>query len=832
MKKLLHFLYANVVYIITIALALIPFFWIKPGEINIGGDGSSIYFYDPGNLIKHLALYKMLPYGTGPIEVRYFYLPYVVLLALLKSIFGSPYVVTVLQTSLKLSVGFLSIYGITKILLSETKEKIKIDKIQAFSIEKIIAVLTGVFYIFSPLLIKEDRFINPIPSHDQVFLNPLVFYLVLQYFLTKKIRYLWSLLIVTFIFSHSFSYSAAPAIFSFYPFAFLFIIFYVLVILKRTVPIKGIGIGVIFFLLLHLFHLGPEIVNLFDPASDVNTRVFSTEDYKQQMQYFYGVMGYASLAKSILLPSITENIWLVFSFLSPLILILGFLKSKGKSKTFLLTGFIFLILLFLISAKISYTNIKLYEAFFLYVPGFGMFRNFYIQWIFVYTFFYSLLFGQALFFIFATLGKTKIKIISLLVFVYLIGSAWTFIRGDQFNLAHVQTADVKRLIVMDPQYESMLEYIRSIQNDGKILEFPFTDFNFQVLHGINDGAYVGTPTIGPLTGVKDFTGYWHVAPYTQVFLQAAKEKNYQTIEDILGLLNIRYIFHNADPRIYDTTFFGRPFEYTRQYLPANQKEYEEFIKPLVGKKLFEAGQYRLYVVKDESYISHLYIPKKTIIYTYNQKYDKFYHEASSFFFEQSIATGSAEEKNIIKKVDTEKRVAYIEKNGCIGMPSVQALCKTDMSFDKVPKIYFKKVNPMKYKVIITNIENPFLLVFSDAYHRDWKLFISSRDISENKSMQTYFDGDIKEGGHENVFLNKETFETLHLKKIPEAKHFSVNAYANAWYITPEDTDMKHEATFIVEMAGQRVFYVTLAISLLTLGIFILWGFILLVTRKF
>lgn len=808
---MMHFLKKRaLVLAATLTLAILPFFWTKPGELNIGGDGSSIYFYDPINVIKHFVLYKIFPYGTGPIEVRYFYLPFVTVLALLKSLFPS-YVLSILLTSIKLSVGFLAMYGIMKELLSQFKEKT--NKIE------VIALLTGIFYIFSPLLTKEDRFINPIPSHDQVFLNPFIFYLVLKYFLTRKMRYLWSVLIITVIFSTSFSYSSAPALFSFYPFAFLFIIFYVLVILKRTLPIKGIVIGIVFFILLHLFHLGPEIANLFDPSSDISTRVFSKEDYKQQVVYFYGVIGFASLPKSILLPSVTNSIWLAFAFLSPLIVLLGFLKNKAKSKLFLLTGLFFLVALFFISAKVTHIGVKFYESLFLYVPGFGMFRNFYIQWLFVYTFFYALMFGQALFLLYGSLGKTKVKLISLVLFVYLIGSAWTFIKGDQFNLAHVQSNNVQRQIVMDPQYEKMLQIIRNAPFDGKILQFPFSDFNFQVVHGTGDGAYVGTPTIGQLTGVKDFAGYWNIAPYSEAFLQFGKEKDYAKLSEIIGLLNIRYIFHNADTKIYDTTFFGRPFEYTRQFLPSTQKEYEEFIKPLVGEKLFESGPYRLYLTDEASYIPHVYIPKETIVYEYNPKYDRYYHAASSFLIGQ-------------ERENTEKRIAYIEKNDCMGKPPVQALCSQNTSFDKVPKIFFKKINPVKYMVKVTDAQNPFLLVFSDAFHRDWKLFLSEPTIKQDPVIKTYFNGDIEEGEYENIFFNKKTFETLALQHIPEIQHITVNAYANAWYLTPRDIGMKQESSFIIEMTGQRMFYATSIISLLTLCGFILWGAILFFTKKF
>lgn len=807
--------------IISLFLFIIPFFWISPGEANMGGDDGSLYYYDPINIIKKLILYEIYPYGTGLVQPRFYFLPFVSLFSFFNLFFQSPYLISVLHISVKLSVGFFSMYLIVKELISRSKEKINIRRsIPFLNIKEVIAVLSGIFYILSPVLTKEDGFINPIPSHDQVFLNPLIFYLVLKYFITKKMKYLWSLLLLTFIFAHSFSYSAVPALFSFYPLAFLFIIIYVLFIVKEKLPIKGIIFGIIFFLFLHLFHIVPQVIQLFDVGTDINRRVFSLDDRQATVTTFYGIIGFASFPNSILLPSISGSIWQVFAFLSPVVILLGFLKNKARSKLLLVTSAFFLLTLFFVSAKITHSSIKLYEMFFWYIPGFGMFRWFFVKWMFVFIFFYTLLFGQSLFLILASLRKTKIKIILLILFVYLIGSSWVFIKGDQFDLRHFQSAQVKRLTVMDPQYEKMLEFIRNVPYDGKILQFPFSDFNFQVVHGINNGAYVGTSTIGQLTGVKDFAGYWNTAPYSEAFLQLSKEKNYPALKTIFGLLNIRYIMHNADPNVYDSVFFGRPFEYVRQFLPSTQKEYAKFIMPLVGDKLFEAGPYRLYLTDEESYVPHIYIPKQTTVYKYNPKHDKYYNAASSFLLEQAFAAQSA-----------EKRSVYIEKNECISKSLVKNLCIVDISFDSLPKVFFKKINPVKYQVKITNAQMPFLLVLSDAFHKDWKLF-ASKDVLEETPVKTYFNENILEGKSVNIFLNEKTFETLSLKSIPEEQHISVNAYANAWYITPQDMDMKQEASFIIEMTGQRVFYVTLIISLVTLCIFIILGFILLATRKF
>ena len=83
-------------------------------------------------------------------------------------------------------------------------------------------------------------------------------------------------------------------------------------------------------------------------------------------------------------------------------------------------------------------------------------------------------------------------------------------------------------------------------------------------------------------------------------------------------------------------------------------------------------------------------------------------------------------------------------------------------------------------------------------------------------MASYFDGEIKEGTHRNTFLEKATFETWGKKPIADERHYLVNGYANSWYITPEDAGGKENYELIVEFWPQRLFYVGLGISLITL----------------
>ena len=108
----------------------------------------------------------------------------------------------------------------------------------------------------------------------------------------------------------------------------------------------------------------------------------------------------------------------------------------------------------------------------------------------------------------------------------------------------------------------------------------------------------------------------------------------------------------------------------------------------------------------------------------------------------------------------------------------------------------------------------------------------TRDNIEESVVKTYFDGDILEGKPEDIFFNKKTLETLALPYVSETQHIVVNSYANGWYIIPQDIGGKREATFIIEMTGQRLFYIASIVSFVSLIGFVLWVFILLLTKKY
>lgn len=815
-----------VLIIILIVLAIIPFFWLKPGEMDLGGDSSRLYFYDPWSYMLNDVISSVSGNGAGRIEYGlYSQFPHIVLLLVLKYLFHSPYVLITLFNGLKLSVGFIAMYAILKEIVPKGLSSPYAKKLMEIS-----SILGGLFYIFSRHMVA--NYDKALLYHNQIFLNPLMFYLILKYFLTSNVRYVWVALVVSFVFAPSFGYLSSPPLFAFYPLSIIFLFFYVALIRKERLPWKGILTSFLIFLGLQIFHLLPLFFDVMFPGSQVYIRLFDKQSLAEQHDVFFGILAIANPTINVFLPSFTKE-FEFFSLVTPLVVFFGFLFNKNREKTILLTGVFFLLTFFLISGRITWISIQLYSWLF-YIPGFSMFRNFNGIWAYPYSFFYALLFGQSLFFIFKKLSLRRVMILSFGLGILIILGAWKLINGEIVNQINTRSNNVKIAMVMDPKYEKTLTFIKTLPTDGRIISFPFTDCCYQVVHGTNNGAYVGPSMIAYLSGKNDFSGYNHTPPFSDTFWELAKARDYVSIKKLLGLFSIQYVFHNKDPLVYDTTFPDYPYspDYVRKYLPNSQKGYSEFVKNLTVGKIFESGPYGLYKVDQSFFLPHFFIPRQILTYDDDPKLSE-YAKAKTFFPSPK---------------SNETRIIYLESKTC--KPSLKKLCSRITLKSTVPKIIFEKINKTKYKVKITGAKDPYILVFLDLYHGHWKLIDPSR---ENKSKwgiverllgnigtntistfrkeyprkniitASYFNGDINEGVHTNIFLTPSLFETWGKAIVADDRHFKVNGYANAWYITPKDLEGKENYEFIVEVAGQKIFYITLTLSLLVFIGCLLWG---------
>lgn len=673
--------------LISIFLFIIPFFWLKPGWIDLGGDSSRLYFYDPLNYLNSLPLYGITPDGIGTVVTGYFLLPFVVLLLIFKNILSSSYLLITLFNSFSLVVSFVSIYFITLTLLEEFKKE-KIDKSLAGS-------LAGLFYIFSPIL-TTIGWEKALTVHNQIFLNPLMFLLLLKYIHSKKIGYLFIALLISFVFAPNFSPS--PYLLAFFPLAVLFLLIYASKIKKTRIKLREITFSMILFIGIHLFHLLPIFLNFFSQNSAIFSATFSDQGkLVRGLSYFLSVAENIKLTNNVF--SLSQNVsvlsnfnflWVVF----PLIILIGLLINKKKkmnsvvSKTFLLLSLFFLITLFFNTANITSFGLSFYKSLF-NIPGFSMFRNYWGQFGHVFIFFYTLLLGQALFYIFLSVKDAWKKVLFFGLSLLIIVNSWSFIKGDVINLVLNPGSknEVRIPIKMDTDYEKFLDFIRKDPIDAKYVTLPLTDTAYQTLGGLEGGAYIGPSTIAYLGGKKDFSGYQDFFPYHDIFLDLVKKKDYSGIKKLFSILNIKYVFYNSDPNIYNN--FKYPFGYIKTFFPTVES-YKNFILNLDFQEKYHIGKYYLYSVKDENFLPHFYAPKKIVGYP-NITED--WESLSSFysFSNDRLAIDSSgmnlAENQVIKanKVDIYTRI-----NKDFPLPVYYPFAKWKLNSPIYPLIVFKE----------------------------------------------------------------------------------------------------------------------------------------------
>ncbi len=575
--------------------------------MDLGGDSSRFYFYDPIHYLNQ-SLYS-ISYGAFGLENTTFYasIPLFLVLSFLKFILQSSTVLITSFHGFTLSVAFLACYLIIKDLLQQEVDKGRFGK----NIIEASAILAGVFYNFSPVPILNWDHVLLISN--VVFLNPLMFFLLLRFFLSGNMTYVLGMLLISFIFAPNFSFAGAPPFFSFYPIVIPFLILYTKFVANKPIPVKKIVVSAVLFFLIQAFQLAPQIEGLLMPGNVINTAVFSQQAIVDRgLGYFTAVAPSIKTSLNLLtLPQMTKLNWYAFFFIVfPLILVLGFIWNKKKG--YLLSGVFFLIVLFFASANITKVGFTLYIALF-QIPGFSMFRNFYGQWFRSYDFFYMLLFGQAMAIVLSKLDKQfhRYFLVSL-IFILLLITSWPMINGVLVNTDLWQSKNIKSHIEMDPQYEKVLEFIRALPVDGRFISLPMSDYSYQILQGKNGGAYMGPSTITYLTQKGEFIGPGDFGSFNSAFLTAVRDKNYLAVKNMLAIFNVKYIFYNSDPYIYGDNFPAFPYDNVRKYFPATQEEYQAFIKDLDLEKIVDFGdKYHIYALKDSDYLPHIYAAKKS-----------------------------------------------------------------------------------------------------------------------------------------------------------------------------------------------------------------------------
>lgn len=590
--------------ILSVVLFIVPFFWFGPGGINLGGDSSRLYLFDPVNYLKTFPLYSVAPGGTGIESISFFFIPFTLLFVFFKAIFRDPHLVVNVYHGLMLAFSYLFVdLSIKKLLIQH-----KTDPNTAIA-----AALGGLFYIFAPTMWNWDKAIS---SHNQIFLNPLIFFLTLQFLITGKNKYFLLVGFITLLFAPNFSLIAAPPLFSFYPMAFGYLFLYQTYIRKIHFNWKPVILFGILFISIHAFHLLPQAAVILDKSSNASQRIFSATEKDSGLQYFLSVSSSVKLSKNLIVePVSTELPMDVFMFAAPFLIIISLLLLQRTNEKafprnmFLLTLLFFLVALFFDTARITGIGLAFYSQLFK-IPGFSMFRNFHGQFMYVYSFFYALVLGCSVYLVLLNMNKYKqLFVVGLSLILVLNG--WPLWSGYMVNLPLLGIKNTQASMRVDPQFKDTLTFIRNLPVDGKLLTLPLTDPGYQMLSGTEGGMYIGPSIIGYVTGKKDFMGYQALQPFSEMFLEQFRTGDYEAMKALLARLNVKYIFYNSDPAIYDKRFSIFPYETMMQYFP-DQKSVKEFIDKLGAKNIYSQGKYSVFEVESAAYLPHIFATQDTI----------------------------------------------------------------------------------------------------------------------------------------------------------------------------------------------------------------------------
>lgn len=272
-----------------------------------------------------------------------------------------------------------------------------------------------------------------------------------------------------------------------------------------------------------------------------------------------------------------------------------------------------------------------------------------------------------------------------LISIVLVINGWRFINGEMVHLPISGTKNISVPFKIDPNFEETLQYIRTLPQDGKILTLPLTDFGYQLLGGTEGGLYIGPSMIGYLTDKKDYPSYNGFGSQGELLLKFIKEKDYKAVKNIFAIHNIRYVYFNQDPYIFDN-FLAFPYQTTKEVLPTLDS-YREFLRSLQVEEIFKKGSYHLYKLPEDSYSPIIYATN-AIVYTESLE-DVDYVFPFYSFASSRLAVVQGKQSEIIRarKIDIYTRI-----NKDYPLPVLYPFARWKLNSPVYPFVIFKENN--------------------------------------------------------------------------------------------------------------------------------------------
>jgi hypothetical protein len=301
-------------------------------------------------------------------------------------------------------------------------------------------------------------------------------------------------------------------------------------------------------------------------------------------------------------------------------------------------------------------------------------------------------------------------------------------------------------------------------------------------------------------------------------------KDERSVARILGLLNVKYVLVSYD--IKENYFNIDKPSLLRSRSGLKSGEYDG----IKFKRSF--NKLHFYEVSEEYYLPKFYAPTTlTLVGIGNFSYGV-NSQLISVAVPPALTSTNYDVRNAIFPAPLNPTIPKVfktresyEKTVAGGGGSILTI-RTVTGFSP-PVLEFKRISPTKYRVVVQNFTQPFLLILSENFNHGWKAYV--RFYTAQQSHQEHrFRGRNQKGTIENQNLDDGPFyETWLSPPIPEDQHWNVNGYANGWWIAGAEGSGMEEPNrggieVILEFWPQRLFHLGFIISISTFLLFILY----------
>lgn len=496
------------------------------------------------------------------------------------------------------------------------------------------------------------------------------------------------------------------------------------------------------------------------------------------------------------------NIIMVLPFLT-LVYVLFLIKDKRNTRIISMLGLILLAIMFLnkgVNQPFSILYVWMLEK----IPFFIIFKSPLEKFSVLFLFFFTITILVLM------SSKKSAKILSYVFTIYVLFAAVPFISlkfMPDFPIG--ENKFVSRRFIFKTEYQQVIEKLNSDKLYYRYMSLPGS-LNYQVTMANHDNKYYrGMDPILYAVNKPFIAAYSNTA-----FKVLYKNLSSSKIENIMGAFSIRKIMLNGD--------IIPSFGFLEKESPAQLKAV--FSKTMVNEQFGIIDLYSL-----NSYVPLIYTPTREIF----------------------INNPSGNPANALSEMSSDDykygSVVFSENGRQSPVDKI-----IDLPEESRPTIEFKKINVVKYRVIVHNLKQEVPLIFNESFNKQWKLFLSPVQAEPSNLVSNSKSGRVEDGATEEElsdFINQKVVsktvddqgksdfisksfnktiqnnnldngsvtETWFRNSIDDENHLEANGYANSWVIDPakicsgnskcmQNADGSYDIELVVEFWPQRLFY--------------------------